>query len=251
VAAPEAGHVLKAPDDVVPAHGAEQEDIQGQGGGTHVAVPEDEPAEQPDQGAVGGIVEIAVAVHEEQEHVLVSQVGARRNPFGTEDAVLVGERQVPGLMPGHEVQHAAGQLVVVDPRVPGRGYRVDGPRFGAFGEELVLVAGVPAEPVVDRVGRDRCGQGPEVFRRRAGDAGELLEAPVRQARLPAGGVAEGERIGGHGFGPESDRLDRVLLDAGATGTGRFEEGVHAGVPLVGWPCGPFPVSRVRGDCRHT
>jgi hypothetical protein len=35
VAAPEAGHVLKAPDDVIRAHGAKQKDIQGQGGGAH------------------------------------------------------------------------------------------------------------------------------------------------------------------------------------------------------------------------
>ena len=90
--APEAGDVVKAPDDVIPAHGAEQEHIQGQGGGTDVAVPEDEPAEQAGVRRVGGVVEIAVAVHEEQKHVSVSQIGAGRNAFGTEDAVLVSER---------------------------------------------------------------------------------------------------------------------------------------------------------------
>ena len=94
--APEAGHVLEAPDDVIAAHSAEQEHIQGEGGGAHVTVPEDEPAEQAGVGAVGGIVEIAVAVHEEQEHVSISQVGAGRNPFGAKFAVLVAERQVPG-----------------------------------------------------------------------------------------------------------------------------------------------------------
>ena len=51
-----------------------------------------EAAEQPGMGAVRGVVEIAVAVHKEQKHVSVSQVGAGRNPFSAEDAVLVAER---------------------------------------------------------------------------------------------------------------------------------------------------------------
>ncbi len=57
--------MLEAPDDVVPAHDAEQEHIESQSGGTHVTVPEDEPAEQASMGIVRGIVEIAVSVHEE------------------------------------------------------------------------------------------------------------------------------------------------------------------------------------------
>src|SRR6185503_10999474 len=131
-----------------------------------------EAAEQPGVRTVGGIVEIAVAVNEEQEHVSVSQIGAGRNPFGTHDAVLVAERQVPGRMLGHEVEHATGQLVVVDPRVPRGGDRVDGPRIVAVDKELVLLATLTAQPVVDRVGRDRSGQRPQVFRRRDGYAGE-------------------------------------------------------------------------------
>jgi hypothetical protein len=118
VAAPEAGHVLEAPDDVIAAHGTKQEHIQGKGGGADVAVPEHEAAEQPGLRSVGGIFEISVAVHEEQEHVSVSQVGTGRNPFGTHDTVLVTERQVPGRVLGHEVEHAVGQLVMVDSRVP-------------------------------------------------------------------------------------------------------------------------------------
>ena len=90
--APEAGHVLEAPDDVIPAHRAKQEHIEGEGGGTDITVPENESAEQTGVGAIRGIVEIAIAVHEEQEHVSVSQVGAGRNPFGAELAVLVSER---------------------------------------------------------------------------------------------------------------------------------------------------------------
>ena len=115
--APEASDVVKTPDDVIRTARAKQEHIQGEGGGSHVAVPEDEPAEQAGMRGVGGIVEIAVAVHEEQEHVSVSQVGAGRNPFSAVHAVLVAERQVPGGVIGHEVEHPGGQLVVVDPRI--------------------------------------------------------------------------------------------------------------------------------------
>ncbi len=189
VSAPEADHVLKAPDDVVPAHGAEQEHIQGQGGGTDIAVPEDEPAEQTGVRRVGRVVEVAVAVHEEQEHVSISQVGAGRNPFSAEHAVLVAERQGPGRMLDHEVEHAAGQLVVVNPRVPRRGDGVDGPRVVAVHEKLLLVARVTTQPVVDRVGCDHSGQRAEVVRRRSGDAGELLEAPVREGAVATRRVA--------------------------------------------------------------
>ena len=66
-------------------------------------------------------------------------------------------------MLGHEIEHPAGQLVVVDPRVPRRGDGVDGPRFVAVDEELLLLATLTAQPVVDRVGRDLGGQRPEVF----------------------------------------------------------------------------------------
>ena len=157
VSAPEADDVLETPDDVIAADGAEQEHIQGQGGGTDVAVPENESAEQTSMRRIGRVVEIAVAVHEEQKHVSVSQVGAGRNPFSAEDAVLVAERQGPGRVLGHEIEHPAGQLVVMDPRVPRRGDRVDGPRFVAVHEELVLLATLTTKPVVDRIGGDRRG----------------------------------------------------------------------------------------------
>ena len=92
-------------------------------------------------------------------------------------------------MLGHEIEHPAGQLVVVDSRVPRRGDGVDGPRFVAVDEELLLLATLTAQPVVDRVGCDRRGQRPEVFRRRGGDAGELLETPVRESGLATRRVA--------------------------------------------------------------
>src|SRR3984893_2909496 len=114
VPAAEASYVLKAPDDVIATNGPKQKHIQGEGGGSDIAVPEDEPAEQTSMRAVGGIVEIAVAVHEEQEHVSVPQIGAARNPFSAEFAVPVPEREVPGWMVTHEVQHPTGQLVVMD-----------------------------------------------------------------------------------------------------------------------------------------
>jgi hypothetical protein len=65
VPAPEAGHVLKPPNDVISANHAVEEYVQGQGGGTDITVPENESAEQTAVGAVRGIVEIAVSVHED------------------------------------------------------------------------------------------------------------------------------------------------------------------------------------------
>src|SRR3954466_8397607 len=106
--------MLKAPDDVIAAHRAEQEHIQGEGGGADVTVPEDESAEQTGVRAVRGAVEIAVAVHEEQEHASVSQVGAGGNVLGAELAVLVPEWQMPRRMLGHEGQHPGSQLVMLD-----------------------------------------------------------------------------------------------------------------------------------------
>jgi hypothetical protein len=53
----------------------------------------------------------------------------------------------------------------------------------------VLLATLTAQPVVDRVGRDRSGQRSEVLRRRGGYAGELLEAPVRECGLTIRRVA--------------------------------------------------------------
>ena len=59
----EADDVLEPPDDVVAADSAEQKHIQGEGGGTDVAVPENESAEQSSVRRIGRVVEIAVAVH--------------------------------------------------------------------------------------------------------------------------------------------------------------------------------------------
>jgi hypothetical protein len=64
VPAPEASHVLKTPDHVIRADGAKQEEIQGQGGGSDIAVPENEPAEQAGMRGVRGIIEVTIAVHE-------------------------------------------------------------------------------------------------------------------------------------------------------------------------------------------
>src|SRR5262249_47219108 len=79
VAAPEASHMLESPDDVVPANYSVQEHVKGQGGGSDVAVPEDEPAEQSSMRTIGGVLEITVAVYQEQEHVSISKVGAGWN----------------------------------------------------------------------------------------------------------------------------------------------------------------------------
>jgi hypothetical protein len=39
VPAPERGHVLKSPNQVIQAYGPKQKQIQGKGGGTYIAVP--------------------------------------------------------------------------------------------------------------------------------------------------------------------------------------------------------------------
>ena len=83
-------------------------------------------------------------------------------------------------MRGHEVEHPAGQLVVMDARVPLRGNRVHCPRCGALDEQFVLLASLPLQPDVDRARRDRGGQRPKVVWRRARDCCELAETPVRQ-----------------------------------------------------------------------
>jgi hypothetical protein len=141
---------------------AKQKQIQGEGGGTDVTVPQDEPAKQAGIGATSGMVEGAVAVDEEEKHIPISQVGAGRHAFGAVFTVLVCEREVPGRVLGHEVEHPAGQLVVMDARVPLRGDRVHGPGCGALDEQLALFASLPLEPDVDCAGRNRRGQRPKV-----------------------------------------------------------------------------------------
>ena len=89
-------------------------------------------------------------------------------------------------MLGHEVEHPSGQLVMVHTRVPRRGDGVHGPRVVAIEEQLVLLTTLTVQPVVDRIRCDRGGQRSEVFRRRAGYARELLEAPIRKRRDLAG-----------------------------------------------------------------
>jgi hypothetical protein len=53
-----------------------QKEIQGEGGGTDITVAEDESSEQSGLGAICGIVEVAIAIDHEDEHVSISQIGA-------------------------------------------------------------------------------------------------------------------------------------------------------------------------------
>jgi len=130
---------------------------------------------------------------------------------------------------------------------------VERPRLGSVRVELLLAAVAPLQPVVDRVRRDRRGQRSEVIRRRASDAGELLEAPVRQVRAVsvAHAFVENERVGVLGSHMQSHGFDDPLFGATAPGAGRVEELLNACVALVGWPPGPFPMGGVRIDCRYT
>src|SRR6185436_8897621 len=118
VPAPEASNVLKTPNQMISTHHPKEEHVEREGGGTDIAVPENESAEQTGVRAVRGIVEIAIAVHKEQKHVSVSQVGAGRNSLGAEFAVLVSERQAPLRMRGHEVEHPGDELVVMNACIP-------------------------------------------------------------------------------------------------------------------------------------
>jgi hypothetical protein len=70
-------------------------------------------------------------------------------PFGPPHAVLVAERQLPGGVRGHEVEHPAGQLVVMDACVARRCDRAHGPRCGLIGEQQMLFPSLPPQPVID------------------------------------------------------------------------------------------------------
>jgi len=84
-------------------------------------------------------------------------------------------------------------------------------------------------------------------------------------RIEAGRAAVGEGVEAEeqvdacfifiGAAPRTDWLEGVVArDSGATVVakrGGIVESVDAGVPFIGWAGCPFPVSRVRGDSRHT
>ena len=50
--------------------------------------------------------------------------------------------------------------------------------------------------------------------------------------------------GGNRADRGSEVLDGSLFEAGTACASRLVERVDAGVPLIGWTSGPFPVSRV-------
>src|SRR5216684_4811093 len=97
----------------------------------------------------------------------------------------------------------------------------------------MLRSALLAEPVVQSVRRDRCGQRTEVIRWRAGNGGELAEAPVRQS----GGAVrrlECEFIVRERRGPEVAGLDGVRFGAVASGAGRLIQRLDRGVPFIRW-----------------
>jgi hypothetical protein len=115
----------------------------------------------------------------------------------------------------------------------------------------MLVATVPRQAVIDRVGRDRRGQRAKVVWRRAGDGRELAETPVRQVGGATRRLANHEIVGIDRFSPELAGLDGALFEPRVTCTGGLVKRVDAGVPFIGWARRPFPVSRVRRDSGHT
>ena len=113
--------MLARHEDPAPQHQQRHRDDEQLVTGEERDVGEERLAQRPqgrlperDVGAVGGIVEIAIAVHEEQKHVSVSQVGTGRHAFGAKLAVLVSEREVPRRVLDHEIEHPGGQLVVMN-----------------------------------------------------------------------------------------------------------------------------------------
>jgi hypothetical protein len=136
-------------------------------------------------------------------------------------------------VPGHEAEYPAGELVVMDARVPLRGDRVHSPWCGALDEQLVLFASLPLKPEIDCVRRNRRGQRPKVLWRRARDSRELAETPVCQC----GGAARRlvyHEIVVHGLGPEVGGVDAALFGAFAPCASGLMKRVQAGVSLVGW-----------------
>ena len=126
-----------------------------------------------------------------------------------------------------------------------------GPRRGAIDEERLLFASLPPQPVIDRVRCDRRGRCPDVLRRRASQAGELLEAPMAQRRCSLRPLAQREGTRGDRFGPQIVRLDGSLHGADAPSASCIVKRLHALVPLVGWTSGPFPIGGIRRNCGHT
>src|SRR5688572_5641234 len=74
---------------------------------------------------------------------------------------------------------------------------------------------------------------------------------MRQSGGTTRRVANGKIVVVDYLCPEIDRLSSALFDAGASCSGRLVEGLNAGVSLVGWARGPFPVSGERRNSGHT
>src|SRR5690606_10959335 len=91
----------------------------------------------------------------------------------------------------------------------------------------------------------------QVLRRRAGNRGELLEAPVRQCGRATRRLADGEAVSASRYGPEVAGLDVALHRAVASGASCLVERLDARISLIGWAVGPFAMGSVRSDSRHT
>src|SRR5512138_3378816 len=74
---------------------------------------------------------------------------------------------------------------------------------------------------------------------------------MRQCGRAARRLEQCEAVVTSRVGPEVAGLDVALHRAVAPGASRIVECFHAGVALIGWPCGPFAMGGVRSDSRHT
>ena len=183
--------ILDAPEVAVLADRPQVEAGDAERLGAHLGIPAVEPPEIEVGRAVGqqprlDRVEI---VDEEQEHVAVRGI-ERRRLFRHVNARVVDAgrpvehaRHLPARVAGavaRDALHGGDQFVVVDAAIVGAGH---GAQLRAAIRDLHgldLLGAVVGQTVLQVDPRQRRGQLPQIGRRRADEAGELAEGPMRR-----------------------------------------------------------------------
>ena len=114
----------------------------------------------------------------------------------------------------------------------------------------MLKARLSLEPVIDGRRGDRRGQGAEILGRRAGDGGELLEAPVRQGRRSVLAL-ESKSIVGNGLENEIVCWNTMLFGPKAARQRGLVKSANGFIPFVRWSGRPLLVSGERVNRRYT
>ena len=96
--------------------------------------------------------------------------------------------------------------------------------------------------------RAACG-GTSAARRRWRRAARSSNASVRPWR--SGASRKARRVVATASVLKSTVSMSRSIGAVASGASRLVERLNAGVPFIGWPCGPFPMGGVRRDSRYT